>query len=114
MALDNLGYHSRNEPQQSSAQVTVIGNCPRSLNAEATRSPEVKYPSRQDQKNVYAIRPPQTRSWEVPRESLTIKKIIGKGAFGQVAKATATGLRGRPVKTIVAVKMLKGERKHLI
>ena len=114
VALDNLGYQSRNEPQQSDAQVTVISNCARSLNAEATRSPEVTDPSRQDQVNVYAILAPQTRSWEVPRESLTIKKIIGKGAFGQVAKATATGLQGTPGETIVAVKMLQGERKHLI
>jgi len=48
-----------------------------------------------------------TRSWEVEKQDVTIEKIIGKGAFGQVAKAMATGLRGRPGKTTVAVKMLK-------
>ena len=51
---------------------------------------------------------PATLSWEIPREHVTIEKIIGKGAFGQVAKGTAMGLRGRPQKTLVAVKMLKG------
>ena len=39
---------------------------------------------------------------------MTIEKIIGKGAFGQVAKATVDFLRGMPQKTLVAVKMLKG------
>ena len=57
----------------------------------------------------YAPLHPSTRSWwEIPRENVTIEKIIGKGAFGQVAKGTAGGLRGRSPKTQVAVKMLKG------
>ncbi len=54
----------------------------------------------------YAPLHPTTRSWEVARQHVTIEKIIGKGAFGQVAKGTAE-LRGRPGKTTVAVKMLK-------
>ena len=56
----------------------------------------------------YAPLHPSTRSWEIPRNNVTIEKVIGKGAFGQVAKGTATDLRGRPGKTPVAVKMLKG------
>ena len=55
----------------------------------------------------YAPLHPSTRSWEVPRPNVTIEKIIGKGAFGQVAKGTAKELRSRPGKTTVAVKMLK-------
>ena len=51
---------------------------------------------------------PSTRSWEIPRSNVTIEKVIGKGAFGQVAKGTAVDLRGRPGNTSVAVKMLKG------
>ena len=58
----------------------------------------------------YASLNPYTRSWETPREHVTIKHIIGKGAFGQVAKATAVNLQGRAKKTIVAVKMLKGTK----
>ncbi|CAH3158651.1 unnamed protein product [Pocillopora meandrina] len=50
---------------------------------------------------------PSTRCWEVPRHHVTIEKIIGKGAFGQVAKGTAVGLRGSPETTTVAIKMLK-------
>ncbi|CAH3158669.1 unnamed protein product [Pocillopora meandrina] len=50
---------------------------------------------------------PLTRCWEVPRHHVTIEKIIGKGAFGQVAKGTAGGLRGGPETTTVAIKMLK-------
>ena len=57
----------------------------------------------------YAPLHPLTRSWEVPRRHVSIEKIVGKGAFGQVAKGTAAGLRGRPETTIVAIKMLKGE-----
>ena len=52
---------------------------------------------------------PLTRCWEVPRHHVTIEKIIGKGAFGQVAKGTAVGLRGSPETTTVAIKMLKSE-----
>ena len=52
---------------------------------------------------------PLTRSWEVPRHQVTIEKIICKSTFGQVAKGTAVGLRGRPEITTVAIKMLKSE-----
>ena len=38
---------------------------------------------------------------------MTVEKIIGKGAFGQVAKGTAEKFRGRPGTTTVAIKMLK-------
>ena len=81
---------------------------------EASRSQDV---SEDAQKNIpestaqigqYAPLHPSTRSWEVPREQVTIEKIIGKGAFGQVAKGTTKGLRGKLQKTQVAIKMLKG------
>ena len=49
-----------------------------------------------------------TCSWEVERNHVAMEKIIGKGAFGQVAKGTAVELRGRPGTTTVAIKMLKG------
>ena len=55
----------------------------------------------------YAPLHPSTRSWEIPRSNVTIEKVIGKGAFGQVAKGTVVHLRGRPGNTPVAVKMLK-------
>ena len=57
----------------------------------------------------YAPLHPLTRSWEIPRRHVNIEKIIGKGAFGQVAKGTAVGLRGSPETTTVAIKMLKSE-----
>ena len=57
----------------------------------------------------YAHLHPLTRSWEVPRHHVTIEREIGKGAFGQVAKGTAVGLRGMPERTAVAIKMLKCE-----
>ena len=57
----------------------------------------------------YAPLNPRTRSWEVARNQVTIEKIIGKGAFGQVTKGTAVDLPGRPGKNTVAVKMLKSK-----
>ena len=57
----------------------------------------------------YAHLHPVTRSWEVPRHRVIIEKEIGKGAFGQVAKGTAVGLRGMRETTAVAIKMLKCE-----
>ena len=81
---------------------------------EASRSQEVSADSRENtspsatQISQYAPLHPSTRSWEIPRENVNIEKIIGKGAFGQVAKGSAIGLRGRPQNTQVAIKMLKG------
>ena len=60
-----------------------------------------------DQAAYYAALHPSTRSWEVERDHVTIEKIIGKGAFGQVAKGTVAELRGKPEITTVAIKMLK-------
>ncbi|PFX18161.1 Fibroblast growth factor receptor 3 [Stylophora pistillata] len=61
----------------------------------------------------YAPLHPSTRSWEVSRNHVTIEKIIGKGAFGQVAKGTATDLRGRAGRTTIAIKMLKDDASEL-
>ena len=58
----------------------------------------------------YAPLHPSTLSWEISSKNVEIEKVIGKGAFGQVAKGTVIGLPGRPQKTLVAVKMLKGVR----
>ena len=46
--------------------------------------------------------------WEVPREKVTIERVIGTGAFGLVARATATDICGTRGPKTVAVKMLKG------
>ena len=90
------------------AQVHQPGNYA-DLN-EATRSheaprDETTVPS---PPSVYAPLNTATRSWEIQRRTLNIVKVIGKGAFGQVAKATIVDLPGRPGQTVVAVKMLKG------
>ena len=68
-------------------------------------------PLNAEQISEYASLNPYTRSWEIPREHVTVKQIVGKGAFGQVAKATVVNLQGRAEKTLVAVKMLKGTKK---
>ena len=51
---------------------------------------------------------PSGRSWEISREQVNVSKVIGKGAFSQVAQATVRDMRGRQENTTVAVKMLKG------
>ena len=50
----------------------------------------------------------RTRSWEVARKDVIVKKVIGKGAFGQVAKGMAKNLSFRSDTRNVAIKMLKG------
>ena len=51
---------------------------------------------------------PSTPSWEIMREQVDILKVIGKGAFSQVAKATMKNVLGYQDCITVAVKMLKG------
>ena len=55
---------------------------------------------------------PSTRSWEINREQVKVFKIIGKGAFSQVAKASAWNISGNENYSTVAVKMLKGAIKN--
>ena len=56
----------------------------------------------------YAPLDMRTRSWEVERNDVKVDRIIGKGAFGQVAKGTAKNLPLRSGATSVAIKMVKG------
>ena len=100
--VDVPDHQPTNDPQQSGTQAYASP-------IETMQSPALRDPPGQAEVSEYASVDRPTRSWEVPRESLTIKKIIGKGAFGQVAKGTARDLHGAPGETIVAVKMLKGK-----
>ena len=50
---------------------------------------------------------PLTKSWEVSQDKVNIVKVIGKGAFGQVAKATVENLHNVNGIATVAIKMLK-------
>ena len=77
---------------------------------DARRSHDIPGASETNTQQVrqYAPLHPSTLSWEISRHDVKIQKVIGKGAFGQVAKGTAVGLRGIPQETLVAVKMLKG------
>ena len=52
---------------------------------------------------------PLDKEWEFIRNSLTLGKPLGEGAFGQVVKGEAFGICNRKTSTTVAVKMLKGE-----
>ena len=61
--------------------------------------------------NEYAPLDLRTRSWEVAREDVIVEKIIGKGAFGQVAKGTAKNLSLSSGTRNVAIKMLKGSNQ---
>ena len=60
-----------------------------------------------------AMLEPADEEWEIPRESVTVHKIIGKGAFGQVAQGTVFSLHGGKETTTVAIKMLKGKYTKL-
>ena len=50
---------------------------------------------------------PSRRSWEITRQ-VNIIKVIGKGAFSEVAKATLWNLRENQKVITVAAKMLRG------
>ena len=49
------------------------------------------------------------RSWEISREHVEVIKVVGKGAFSEVAKATLRNIRNDHEIITVAAKMLKGE-----
>ena len=51
---------------------------------------------------------PSTRSREINREQVNVIKVIGKGAFSEVAKATVWNFRDNKEYITVAAKMLKG------
>jgi len=103
-------------PSNSTQQLTIASGATYMHLQDVTRSgsdrtdqsrPSNPQPQSSSQGADYAPLNPKTRSWEVARDHVTIEKIIGKGAFGQVAKGTAIDLPGRPGKTTVAIKMLK-------
>ncbi|XP_067030317.1 fibroblast growth factor receptor 1-A-like isoform X2 [Acropora muricata] len=71
---------------------------------EVTQHPKMDSDPRH---NEYAPLDLRTRSWEVAREDVIVEKIIGKGAFGQVAKGTAKNLSFRSGTRNVAIKMIK-------
>ena len=52
---------------------------------------------------------PPAKIWEVSQDKVNIVKVIGKGAFGQVAKATVENLHNVKGIATVAVKMLKSK-----
>ena len=90
------------------SQYTSLNQASRLQNESEDRGNNVS--SNTSQSRQYAPLHPSTRSWEVPRQHVTLEKVIGKGAFGQVAKGTAKSIRGRPGKTLVAIKKLRGAK----
>ena len=52
---------------------------------------------------------PSRRIWEMSREHVEVIKVVGKGAFSEVAKATLRNIRDNQEIITVATKMLKGE-----
>ena len=103
--------NSENSSQSPPSQYMALNEA--SPSQDASEDSRKNIPQSTGQIGQYAPLHPSTRSWEVPRGQVTIEKIIGKDAFGQVAKGTTIGLRGRPQKTLVAIKMLKGAKSFL-
>ncbi|CAH3177473.1 unnamed protein product [Porites evermanni] len=117
--LDCYSGHNASEENKSHAPSSVeYVKTPLDLNTES-RSKDLAENQTTNTISQYVTWCPSTFSFEIPRENVVIEKIIGKGAFGQVAKATVIGLRGRTQATLVAVKILKGyapksDRKDLL
>lgn len=60
----------------------------------------------------YSVIPPilpnaTEKDWEVPKENLVLVKVIGRGAFGKVARGMAKGINENREDMPVAIKMLK-------
>ena len=111
MEMDNIGLDEdpariQNSGFSHQSQYTSLNQASRLQNVSEDRGNNVS--SNTTQGSQYAPLHPSTRSWEVPRQHVTVEKIIGKGAFGQVAKGTAISLRGHPGKTLVVIKKLRG------
>ena len=111
MEMDNIGLDEdrawiQNSGVSRQSQYTSLNQASRLQNVSEDRGSNVS--SNASQSSQYAPLHPSTRSWEVPRQQVTLEKIIGKGAFGQVAKGTTINLRGQSGKTLVAIKKLKG------
>lgn len=64
--------------------------------------------TRQEYSVILPVLPNESEKiWEIPRESLVFVKVIGKGAFGQVAKGMAMGIDNSKENRLVAIKMLR-------
>ena len=100
------------EPEQiSMRQMTSevsSGHMPLVKARQSSGSPEVIPSVDASSLNQYEPLNPSSISYEILRQNVIIEKIIGKGAFGQVARGKVKGLRERQHVTQVAVKMLKG------
>ncbi|XP_068686476.1 fibroblast growth factor receptor 4-like isoform X4 [Montipora foliosa] len=107
VAMDEL--NPTNDPPSSSNQQRRIPIEPAYMPLQGTSHYEVgpSSPNNSPQNPEYAPLDIRTRSWEVTREDVKVEKIIGKGAFGQVAKGTAKNLPFHSGTKTVAVKMLK-------
>ncbi|XP_028968414.1 fibroblast growth factor receptor 2 [Galendromus occidentalis] len=77
-------------------------------------TPQVKitsYPTQvalaDKQQSFFEYELPLDLAWEFPRERLVLGQALGEGAFGQVFKAEAYGIKEDEARTVVAVKMLK-------
>ncbi|XP_066024509.1 fibroblast growth factor receptor 2 isoform X3 [Pocillopora verrucosa] len=110
-----------NPVQASEAYVNISGN-EETLVIQSSPSRNA-VPSRRHQMNseYMSIKRITTKfkKWEVKRENVQISRVIGKGAFCQVAKATVSDINGIKGATTVAVKMLKenapdNDRKDLL
>ncbi|XP_068754312.1 uncharacterized protein [Montipora capricornis] len=107
VAMEEL--NPTNDPPSSSNQELRRLIEPASMSLQGTTHYEVEpsNPNSSPQNVEYAPLDIRTRSWEVTREDMKVEKVIGKGAFGQVAKGTAKNLPFHSGTKTVAVKMLK-------
>ncbi|XP_068686972.1 uncharacterized protein [Montipora foliosa] len=107
VAMEEL--NPTNDPPSSSNQQLRIPIEPAYMPLQGTSHYEVEpsNPNSSPQNVEYAPLDIRTKSWEVTREDVKVEKVIGKGAFGQVAKGTAKNLPFHSGTKTVAVKMLK-------
>ncbi|XP_068734089.1 proto-oncogene tyrosine-protein kinase receptor Ret-like isoform X1 [Montipora capricornis] len=98
-----------NDPPSSSYQQLTIPIEPADMPLQGTTHYDVgpSGPNNSARNVEYTPLDIRKGSWEVTRKDVKVEKIVGKGAFGQVAKGTAKNLPFHSGTTTVAVKMLK-------
>lgn len=109
-------FNEYDEPSELQRKQIVMAGGEEPINLTyAGESGEIARSSTQEA--IYNLREYQalhriTMDWEIARNKVSNIKVVGQGAFGQVAKATAMDVQGMPGERTVMIKMTKGLLHH--
>ncbi|XP_034235544.1 fibroblast growth factor receptor homolog 1-like isoform X2 [Thrips palmi] len=96
-----------NRPNSGAASTVSVGDSQEPLLMPMVKIQKQKSSAPIDCLTISEYELPVDPDWEFPRDSMTLGKSLGEGAFGKVVRAEAHGILKQGVTTTVAVKMLK-------